>query len=92
MSSRLHDLAVEHLGTRIVSGELAPGTVLRTDAGALSEWLQPAAGHALAQHLYLVDPMGNWMMRVPTDPQPAKLKRDIERLLRASASWDQAGR
>lgn len=32
MSSRLHDLAVEHLGTRIVSGELAPGTVLRTDA------------------------------------------------------------
>jgi DNA-binding FadR family transcriptional regulator len=32
MSSRLHDLVVEHLGTRIVSGELAPGTVLRTDA------------------------------------------------------------
>ncbi|MBM7505419.1 FadR/GntR family transcriptional regulator [Agromyces aurantiacus] len=32
MSSRLHDLAVEHLGTRIVSGELEPGAVLRTDA------------------------------------------------------------
>jgi DNA-binding FadR family transcriptional regulator len=32
MSSRLHDLVVEHLGTRIVSGELPPGTVLRTDA------------------------------------------------------------
>lgn len=32
MSSRLHDLAVEHLGTRIVSGELAAGSVLRTDA------------------------------------------------------------
>jgi DNA-binding FadR family transcriptional regulator len=32
MSSRLHDLAVEHLGTRIVSGDLAPGAVLRTDA------------------------------------------------------------
>jgi DNA-binding FadR family transcriptional regulator len=32
MGSRLHDLAVEHLGTRIVSGELAPGTVLRTES------------------------------------------------------------
>lgn len=32
MSSRLHDLAVEHLGTRIVSGELAPGSVLRTES------------------------------------------------------------
>jgi hypothetical protein len=69
-----------------------PVTVLRTDRLALSEWLQPAAGHTLAQHLYLVDPMGSWMMRVPADPQPARLKRDVERLLRASSSWDKAGR
>jgi hypothetical protein len=67
-------------------------TVLRTDAAALREWLAPADGHALEQHLYLVDPMGNWMMRVPADPQPAKLKRDVDRLLRASASWDTPGR
>jgi DNA-binding FadR family transcriptional regulator len=32
MSSRLHDLVVEHLGTRIVSGEFPTGAVLRTDA------------------------------------------------------------
>ena len=32
------------------------------------------------------------MMRAPPDPDPARLKRDIERLLRASASWDRAGR
>lgn len=67
-------------------------TVLRAEPGALSEWLQPATGQALEQHLYLVDPLGNWMMRVPADPQPAKLKRDVERLLRASASWDRPGR
>jgi hypothetical protein len=69
-----------------------PVTVLRTDPVALAEWLQPAAGHTLGQHLYLVDPMGSWMMRMPADPEPARLKRDIERLLRASASWDKAGR
>jgi len=50
------------------------------------------AGRALEDHLYLVDPMGEWMMRMPADPDPAKVKRDLDRLLRASASWDQPGR
>ncbi len=67
-------------------------TVLRVPAKALSAWLEPAAGHAIEDHMYIVDPMGDWMMRVPPQPEPSKLKRDIERLLRASASWDQPGR
>ena len=67
-------------------------SVLRVSRQALGRWLEPAAGHVLDDHLYLVDPLGNWMMRTPADPEPARLKRDIERLLRASASWDRAGR
>jgi hypothetical protein len=67
-------------------------TVLRVPAGALSSWLSPAAGRALEDHLYVVDPLGNWMMRVPAEPEPGKLKRDIEKLLRASAGWDKPGR
>jgi len=67
-------------------------TVLRAPASALSAWLAPAAGHALGDHLYIVDPLGNWMMRSPADPEPAKFKRDVEKLLRASAGWDKAGR
>lgn len=70
----------------------APITILRAPAGQLDAWLAPAAGHTIGQHLFIVDPMGNWMMRAPADPVPAKLKRDMERLLRASASWDNAGR
>lgn len=66
--------------------------VLRVPREALSQWLAPAAGHQLDEHLYLVDPMGQWMMRAPPDADPAKFKRDIERLLRASASWDTPGR
>ncbi len=65
---------------------------LLTTTQAVSKWLAPTAGRALEEHVYLVDPMGNWMMRAPVDPEPAKFKRDIERLLRASASWDQPGR
>lgn len=67
-------------------------TVLRVPRDALQRWLQPAPGAALESHLYVVDPMGNWMMRAPPSPEPAELKRDLERLLRASASWDRAGR
>ena len=69
-----------------------PATVLRVPRDALARWLAPAAGHTIEEHLFVVDPMGEWMMRVPADPDPAKLKRDIEKLLRASAFWDRAGR
>lgn len=67
-------------------------TVLRAPPRALAAWLQPAAGQALEDHMYIVDPLGNWMMRVPPNPEPARLKRDVEKLLRASAGWDKPGR
>ena len=74
---------------------LAASTVLRVAPGALAQWLEPAAGQRLQDHLYLVDPMGNWMMRFPADMDAAaaaKAKRDLDRLLRASAGWDKEGR
>jgi hypothetical protein len=67
-------------------------TVLRVPAEALAAWLKPDTGQALAAHLYLVDPMGRWMWRAPPQPDPVKIKDDMKRLLKASNSWDQAGR
>lgn len=67
-------------------------TLLRADPVAVAQWLAPEAGHALQDHLYLVDPMGNWMMRMPAVAEPARVKRDLDRLLRAAASWDRSGR
>jgi hypothetical protein len=82
-----------------VSADIMPAlkeaVVLRMRRADIEAWLQPAAGHDLSDHLYLVDPMGEWMMRFPTpiDREHApRIKRDLERLLRASAGWDQAGR
>lgn len=63
-------------------------TILQVPERALSAWLQPATSRTLEDNMYIVDPRGHWMMRVPADPDPAKLKRDIEKLLRASAGWD----
>lgn len=69
-----------------------PATVLRVPEAALARWLQPDAGQTLNRHMLIVDPRGEWMMRVPADPDPGRLKRDVEKLLRASASWDLPGR
>lgn len=73
-------------------GGKVPVTVLRADAAAVASWLQPEAGHQLQEHLYIVDPMGEWMMRAPAKPEPSRLKRDIDRVLRGSAFWDKPGR
>lgn len=70
----------------------APVLTLRAARGAVQTWLKPASGQTLEDHLYLVDPMGEWMMRLPATPDPAKVRRDFDRLLRASASWDTPGR
>ncbi len=76
-------------------GGLKTAKVLRVDHARLAQWLAPAEGHALADHIYVVDPMGNWMMRFPAPLSRAdakKAKADITRLLAASASWDNEGR
>jgi hypothetical protein len=82
-----------------VPSALLPGlkdaTVLRMEPGALSQWLQAANDGRLQDHLYLVDPLGQWMMRFPpklSTEGAIKTKRDLERLLRASAAWDEPGR
>lgn len=74
---------------------LQQATVLRVDRAQLAQWLAPAAGRQLHEHLYVVDPMAHWMMRFPPAQGTAeapKLRRDLERLMRGSSGWDKAGR
>jgi len=74
---------------------VAQATVLSVDGAQLAQWLAPAPGQKLSDHLYVVDPMGNWMMRFPAaldKAGAAHARRDLDRLLRASASWDKEGR
>ena len=74
---------------------LSQAAVLRVPGEQLSAWLQPAPGRQLHEHLYLVDPLGNLMLRFPAalDASSApQAKRDLDRLMRASAGWDKPGR
>lgn len=66
------------------------GWVLRMPPGQL--WLRPQPGHGVGEHLYVIDPHGQWMMRTPVPLEPSRFKKDLDRLLRASAFWDRPGR
>jgi len=50
-------------------------------AGAAAETLKAFPGTA---DIYLVDPLGNLMMRFPADADPPKMIKDLERLLKYS--------
>ena len=43
----------------------------------------PASGSG-TEHVYVIDPLGNLMMRFPADPDPRRMLKDISRLLRHS--------
>jgi hypothetical protein len=39
-----------------------------------------------ADHIYLVDPFGNLMLRFPREPDPSKMIKDLQRLLKYSGA------
>jgi cytochrome oxidase Cu insertion factor (SCO1/SenC/PrrC family) len=58
---------------------------LIADPAALAAWLPVDAGTTLTDHIFVVDPNGNLMMRFPKDPNPSKIKGDITKLLKWSS-------
>jgi cytochrome oxidase Cu insertion factor (SCO1/SenC/PrrC family) len=76
----------------LISDDIVP----RSDAVAAFQgtWVVRAAGSGLLQqfpapvaaadHIYIIDPLGNLMMRFPRDPEPARMIKDLSRLLKAS--------
>ena len=58
--------------------------MLRADPQQLAAWLPVDQGTGIADHLYVIDPLGNLMMRFPKDADPNKIKKDLIKLLKAS--------
>jgi hypothetical protein len=67
------------------AGRLTPfeGTWLIRAGGSPLLDLFPAPGMP-ADHLYVIDPLGNLMMRFPRDPDPSRMIKDLTRLLKVS--------
>jgi hypothetical protein len=58
--------------------------VLRVAPEELAPLLPVAEGTTHADHIYLVDPLHNLMMRFPPNPDPARTRKDLQKLLKAS--------
>ncbi|MEW9584139.1 SCO family protein [Paraburkholderia sp. DGU8] len=59
--------------------------MLIADPAQLSAWLPADTGTQITDHIYMVDPNGNLMMRFPKDPNPSKIKGDVTKLLKWSS-------
>jgi hypothetical protein len=58
------------------------GTVIvRAGAAVASSF---PAERSVTEHIYLVDPLGNLMMRFPADPDPSRVIKDLKHLLKFS--------
>lgn len=58
--------------------------MIRANAASVTKWLPTDTGTSASDHLYMIDPLGNLMMRFPKDADPNKVKKDLGRLLKAS--------
>lgn len=58
------------------------GTVISGQGAALAGSFP--AERAVTEHIYLVDPLGNLMMRFPADPDPSRVIKDLKHLLKVS--------
>jgi hypothetical protein len=59
--------------------------MLRAKPDAVKAWLPVEAGATIADHIYMIDPLGNLMMRFPKNADPNKIKKDLAKLLKASS-------
>jgi len=66
------ELVTEYRGTRVVSARGSP-LLSRLPADV-----------SVRDHIYIVDPLGNLMMRYPRDADPSRIKKDVTRLLKVS--------
>jgi len=68
----------------IVLREFDGTRIMRANRDVVNAWLPVAPGMTPAEYIYLIDPLGNLMMRFPKQPDSGKMKKDIAKLLKAS--------
>jgi hypothetical protein len=67
---------------------------VRVDEGDIRSLLAlpDSADASLRDHIWVIDPLGNLMLRWPRNPDPKGTKSDIARLLKASSFWTRVER
>ena len=74
---------------------LGDTTILRVSVPVLQAWLGDMPLTQATQQLFVIDPQGNAMLRMPADmqgKQASAAKNMLQKLLMASVVWDKPGR
>ena len=74
---------------------LTETTILRATDAVLKAWLGEMPVDEAKQQLFVIDPQGNAMLRMPADmqgKQASAAKSMMQKLLMASVVWDKPGR
>jgi len=74
---------------------LTDATVMRASASVLQAWLGDMSIDEAKQQLFVIDPQGHAMLRMPADmqgKQASAAKNMLQKLLMASVVWDKPGR
>jgi len=58
--------------------------VRRASVETLSSRFPAVEGGRIEDHVFIIDPLGNLMMRFPAHADPSRMKKDLNKLLRAS--------
>ena len=58
--------------------------MIRVDPALVRSWLPTEQNTGPQNHIYVIDPLGNLMMRFPENADPSKLRKDLGKLLFAS--------
>lgn len=69
----------------ILMREFDGTNMLRVKESVVRAWLPVEEGANMSDHIYMIDPLGNLMMRFPKDADPNKIKKDVIKLLKASS-------
>lgn len=75
---------IERLWVVTDAGTLRPELLAAIEGTHLSRASPGEFPGEREDHIYLVDPLGNLMMRFPRDPDPSRMLKDLQRLLKYS--------
>jgi hypothetical protein len=75
---------IERLWVITDGGKPRPEVRAATEGSRMARFAADGFPGDASDHIYVVDPLGNLMMRFPRDPDPSKVIKDLQRLLKYS--------
>jgi hypothetical protein len=75
---------IERMWVVTDAGKPRPDVLAATEGTRVGRFAGDGFPGPIAEYIYLIDPLGNLMMRFPRDPDPSQVIKDLQRLMKYS--------